>query len=225
MGTNEEIGEFLDLLGNSTRRRILLLLANEPRYFIQLSKELGVSQQAVLKHLFLLENSGLIVSFRAKSNLSAPDRKYFKLNKPIYMSIGITGNSMDIKMESLEDTNNNQDKMFLETTEIKHEQHDYDITRIIKETVLKLQEINKQMINLENEKVSLLKEKQQVLQKAHQIIQESLDEDLARKILYSRLNSTNRFNLEKLSEELNTREKEIKNIIKKLEDRFSVELI
>jgi len=39
------------------------------------------------------------------------------------------------------------------------------------------------------------------------------------------LNSSNRFDLEELSEELNAREKEIKNIIKKLEDRFSVELI
>ena len=225
MGNNEEIGEFLDLLGNSTRRRILLLLANEPRYFIQLSKELGVSQQAVLKHLIRLENSGLIVSFRAKSMLSAPDRKYFKLDKPIYMSIGITGNSMDIKMESLEDTNKNQDKIFVESTKINHGKRDVDITRIIKETDLKLQEINKQMIYLEDEKMSLLKEKQQVLQKAHQIIQESLEEELARKILYSRLNSSNRFDLEELSEELNAREKEIKNIIKKLEDRFSVELI
>ena len=81
------------------------------------------------------------------------------------------------------------------------------------------------MIYLEDEKMSLLKEQEQVLQKAHQIIQESLDEELARKILYSRLNSSNRFNLEELSEELNAREKEIKNIIKKLEDRFSVELI
>lgn len=225
MSNNEEIGEFLDLLGNSTRRRILLLLANEPRYFIQLSKELGVSQQAVLKHLLLLENSGLIASFRAKSNLSAPDRKYFRLKKPIYMSIGITGNSMDIKMESLEDGSDNQEKMFIEAIEIKQEQHDDDITQIIKETDLKLLEINKQMRSLENQKISLLKEKQQVLQKAHQIIQESLDEELARKILYSRLNSTNRFDLEELSEELNTREKEIKNIINKLENRFSVELI
>jgi len=225
LSNNEEISEFLDLLGNNTRRRILLLLSNEPRYFIQLSKELGVSQGAVLKHLILLENSGLIESYRAESNLSAPDRKYFRLNKPIYMSIGITGNSMDIKMESLEDLSNNQDKMVIKGTEIKQEHHDNDITQIIKETDLRLREINKQMQNLENLKISLLKEKQHVLRKAHQIIQGTLDEELARKILYSRLNSMNRFDLEELSEELNTREKEIKNIIKKLEDRFSVELI
>ena len=132
---------------------------------------------------------------------------------------------MNIKMESLEDTNNNQDKILLESTKINQGKRDVDITRIIKETDLKLQKINKHMIYLEDEKMSLLKEQEQVLQKAHQIIQESLDEELARKILYSRLNSSNRFNLEELSEELNAREKEIKNIIKKLEDRFSVELI
>ena len=36
---NPEIGELLDLLGNNTRRRILESLTNEPKYFIQLSKE------------------------------------------------------------------------------------------------------------------------------------------------------------------------------------------
>ena len=102
---NPEIGEFLDLLGNNTRRRILESLTNEPKYFIQLSKEIGVSQQAVLKHLFLLENFGLIESFKAKSNLAAPDRKYFQLNRSVYLSIGITGNSMEIKMENIKGPN------------------------------------------------------------------------------------------------------------------------
>ena len=95
------------------------------------------------------------------------------------MSIDITGNSMNIKMESLEDTNNNQDKILLESTKINQGKRDVDITRIIKETDLKLQKINKHMIYLEDEKMSLLKEQEQVLQKAHQIIQESLDEELA----------------------------------------------
>ena len=99
---NQEIGELLDLLGINTRRRILEALTNEPKYFIQLSKEIGISQQAVLKHLLQLEKFGLIESYRAKSNLAAPDRKYFKLNKSVFLSVGITGNSMEIRMESIQ---------------------------------------------------------------------------------------------------------------------------
>ena len=47
MANIDNIDVLFEVLGNDTRRRILQLLADEPRYFIQLSKDLGVSQQAV----------------------------------------------------------------------------------------------------------------------------------------------------------------------------------
>jgi|TARA_B100001750_G_scaffold36228_1_gene25848 ArsR family transcriptional regulator len=223
---NQEIGELLDLLGNDTRRRILESLANEPKYFIQLSKEIGVSQQAVLKHLFLLEKFGLIESFKAKSNLAAPDRKYFQLNRSVYLSIGITGNSMEIKMENIKGPNKTKPKNRM-TTEIKGKyiQRDKEITDILKKTKHNLELIEQRMEEIENEKIGLLKDKQKILQIAHQVIRESLEEDLARRILYSNLNSRDTTDIEELSEILNTREKEIKIIVKRLEDRFSVDLI
>lgn len=220
---NQEIGELLDLLGNETRRKILESLADEPKYFIQLSREIGVSQQAVLKHLFLLENFGLIESYREKGNLPAPERKYFKLDKSVYLSVGITGNSIEIKMESIIDKNNLQ-KIIPHKTKKENKQEDKEFTNIIRNTKSKLEIIAKRMQELEDEKIGLLQEKQQILQIAHQVIRESLDEILARRILYSNLNSRDVTGIEELSEILNTREKEVKIIIKKLEDRFSVGL-
>ena len=223
---NQEIGQLLDLLGNNTRRRILESLTNEPKYFIQLSKEIGVSQQAVLKHLFLLENFGLIESFKAKSNLAAPDRKYFQLNRSVYLSIGITGNSMEIKMENIKGPNKIKAKniMAIENKEGSIKK-DEEITDILKNTKRKLELIAKRMQELEDEKIHLLKEKQHILEITHQVIRESLEEDLARRILYSNLISREITDIEELSEILNTREKEIKIIVKSLEDRFSVDLI
>ena len=185
---NPEIGELLDLLGNNTRRRILESLTNEPKYFIQLSKEIGVSQQAVLKHLFLLENFGLIESFKAKSNLAAPDRKYFQLNRSVYLSIGITGNSMEIKMENIKGPNKIRSKnnMAIESKDGSIKK-DKEITDILKNTKHKLELLAKRMQELEDEKIHLLKEKQQILEITHQVIRESLEEDLARRILYSNL--------------------------------------
>jgi len=55
MEVNSDI--ILDILGNDTRRKILVALADEPMYFNQLAKELGVGQQAVLRHLQTLERS------------------------------------------------------------------------------------------------------------------------------------------------------------------------
>jgi len=69
----------LDILGNSTRRRILLLLAKEPLYFNQLSKIIGIGQQSILRHMKILEDSGLIEIYTQESNLGAPNRKYYLL--------------------------------------------------------------------------------------------------------------------------------------------------
>ena len=86
---NLDIEKVLDILGNETRRRILRYLAEEPRYFIQLSKELGVSQQAVLKHLEILHALNLVESFAEKSDLAGPDRKYYRLNRSLILTIGL----------------------------------------------------------------------------------------------------------------------------------------
>ena len=44
-------GLILDIIGNNTRRKILATLAREPMYFNQLAKEIGVGQQAILRHM------------------------------------------------------------------------------------------------------------------------------------------------------------------------------
>jgi ArsR family transcriptional regulator len=70
----------LDVLGNETRRRILDLISHEPMYFNQLAREIGTGQQAILRHVKILEDSGLIESYAKKSDLGAPNRKYYKVN-------------------------------------------------------------------------------------------------------------------------------------------------
>ncbi len=60
MESNRDLGRLLDILGNETRRRILLLLTKRPYFVSELSQELGVGQKAVLEHLRILESAGLI---------------------------------------------------------------------------------------------------------------------------------------------------------------------
>ena len=49
----------LDIIGNNTRRKILSTLSREPMYFNQLAKEIGIGQQAILRHVNALEDIGL----------------------------------------------------------------------------------------------------------------------------------------------------------------------
>ncbi|MBR2255451.1 MAG: helix-turn-helix domain-containing protein [Candidatus Methanomethylophilaceae archaeon] len=64
-----DIDELLSVVENPTRRRILESLVRSPSYPLQLSKELGISQQAVMKNLVIMEQNGLVVSYRENSTL------------------------------------------------------------------------------------------------------------------------------------------------------------
>lgn len=64
-----DIDLLLSIVENPTRRRILESLVREPNYPLRLSKELGISQQAVMKNLNLMEQNGLISSCRMDSNM------------------------------------------------------------------------------------------------------------------------------------------------------------
>lgn len=75
----DDLDTLLSLVENPTRRRILESIVREPSYPLRLSKELGVSQQAVMKNLALMEQSGLVVSYRESSSMG-PDRTLYVPN-------------------------------------------------------------------------------------------------------------------------------------------------
>ena len=58
-----DVNLILDILGNSTRRKILTVLSEEPMYFNQLAKKIVIGQQAILRHLQALEDIGLIETY------------------------------------------------------------------------------------------------------------------------------------------------------------------
>ena len=73
----------LDIIGNNTRRKILATLAQEPMYFNQLAKEIGIGQQAILRHMKTLEDMGLIESYAEKSNLGPLIENIIDLTLPL----------------------------------------------------------------------------------------------------------------------------------------------
>ena len=64
-----DIDMILSMVSNPTRRRILEALVREPCYPLQLSREIGVSQQAIMKNLDLLEKNGMVVSHQVTSSM------------------------------------------------------------------------------------------------------------------------------------------------------------
>jgi len=54
----------LDLLGDPTRRRLVVLLAERPRHPAELARELRVSRPSISRHLRLLRSQGLLEDTR-----------------------------------------------------------------------------------------------------------------------------------------------------------------
>lgn len=90
---NKNLDTIFSVLENPIRRKILAKLAKEQHYPLQLSKELNISQQAIMKHLKVLEDHNLVVSFEEKSTLGGPPRKCYVSNKHISLRVDIGPNT------------------------------------------------------------------------------------------------------------------------------------
>jgi len=84
---------------NPIRRRIIARISEEPNYQLQLSKELGISQQLVAKHLITMEDAGL-VSTIAQDSPRGPPRKEYLLKKSFSVTIDLAPNLFRARMFS-----------------------------------------------------------------------------------------------------------------------------
>jgi predicted transcriptional regulator len=91
----EPTDKILQIIGNETRRKILTLLAKEPRYISEIAKILEVTQPAILKHLSILEKAGLIESFWKDSPVGAA-RKYYRICESVGVEIAINPKSFEV---------------------------------------------------------------------------------------------------------------------------------
>ena len=89
----------LGTVENPIRRKIIARLSQEPNYQLQLSKELGLSQQLVAKHLVTMEGAGL-VSTVFEDSPRGPQRKEYLLKKSFSVTIDLAPNLFRARMFS-----------------------------------------------------------------------------------------------------------------------------
>lgn len=84
-------------LKSETRRKILSMLASEPMYLTQLAFNLKLGQQAIFRHLQLLEESGLLDSDFKDAGQGAP-RRYYQIARAVRVEVQISPEMFDIGM-------------------------------------------------------------------------------------------------------------------------------
>jgi len=97
--SQSELDAVLGTVENPIRRRIIARLSEEPNYQLQLSKELGLSQQLVAKHLITMEDAGL-VSTVSQDSPRGPQRKEYLLKKSFSVTIDLAPNLFRARMFS-----------------------------------------------------------------------------------------------------------------------------
>ncbi|HJM87909.1 MAG TPA: helix-turn-helix domain-containing protein, partial [Candidatus Thalassarchaeaceae archaeon] len=79
----------MTILENKARRKILEMLVREPHYPLQLSQHLEISQQAVMKHLKVLEEAGFVESEQVKSDKGGPPKKIFSVKQSFSLRLDL----------------------------------------------------------------------------------------------------------------------------------------
>lgn len=86
----------LDVMGCKTRRDILDLLRDEPRFVSQVSRELEIGQKAIIEHLRAMEEAGLLSSNFQKIERGRP-RKYYDISNDVEFQIFISHGTIRVK--------------------------------------------------------------------------------------------------------------------------------
>ena len=163
-----DIDELLSIIENPTRRRILEYLTREPSYPLQLSKELGISQQAVMKNLALMEQTGMLMSHPEESSMG-PTRTVYAPSRQFTLMIDLHGNMFTTRLISTGIVDSGQSGSV--DTEAAIE---------------RLKQLDSKIEELDRERASLLDERDSVMNAINSSIRDEED-PVKRKELYRQL--------------------------------------
>jgi len=85
-----DFDQLLEIIGSGTRLRLLELLCARARSLNELASNLGVTQQAVMKHIAMLERNGWVQQI--KVGKKAKVRKVYTLSGPLSMGYVLRDN-------------------------------------------------------------------------------------------------------------------------------------
>jgi predicted transcriptional regulator len=153
---DEGLDSILLAVENPVRRKILRKLSRAPSYQLQMSKELGFSQQLVAKHLDAMEGTGLVSSLMEESP-HGPRRKEYLLNKSVSLSIDFAPNLFRARVYSFDapeaDPSGDPNDLFRSLSEVVRRPAESGKMRPLGYLI---SEIDKRLGNIEDERSVLL---------------------------------------------------------------------
>lgn len=215
-GLGDVVDEILLAIGNPVRRRILEKISEQGLYPLQLSRELNVSQQAVMKHLEMLERVNLVRSMRQKSPLG-PSRKCYATKTSLSLTIDMAESLFSVRTRriSLADT---WEEAIQLRRRVERARGIGDVGRrmaVLSEIIGALED---RIEDVERRRISLAYVKNVAMKELASTV-DAVDVDYtARRVLFSLLAGPER-SVEEISRRSNLREAVVRSLISYLERR------
>jgi ArsR family transcriptional regulator len=216
MSNLKDLDMLLSVIENPTRRRILEALVREPHYPLQLSRELGMSQQAIMKHLKVLEDYSLVRCFPEESDQGGPSRKIYVPTTKFTIIVDFGPGLFDTTFV----------KLAMEAMQWPRIATRQDATPFvlpdIGEEAFSLRddvaEINAELEDLQKSREKLIERKEEALERAVKMIEGNVENYQARRVIFEFIQSPE-LSVQGIAEELGVRDKMVDDIIRKLRNQ------
>lgn len=197
----------------------MAILSEEPMYFNQLAKEVGIGQQAVIRHLQALEDSGIIETYAEKSEFGAPDRKYYRLNSSFILTVSLSEDDFTIKKQDLTKLaqNKQQSRKYHRMLDTMPEEAGAALS-LLQEN---LADVEQQISVLESQLNDLRALRQAILHRLHEIGMDSFEQD-ERRIVYKIVEESPR-SIAELSKLSGEKEADLKDLITEMRSKMGKE--
>ena len=167
-----DIDMILNMISNPPRRRILESLTKEPSYPLQLSKEIGVSQQAIMKNLDLLERNGMVIGHQVSSAMG-PMKVVYEPTTEFTVVIDMRRSMFSADV----------------TDESGSEEDVIPITETIDELRSEISRIDKEVEELERQRSALIRKRQNMISWAMSQLDDEGFTSLHKNLMYQMLNN------------------------------------
>ena len=206
-----QLDTLLSIIENPTRRRILQELVREPHYPLQLSRELRVSQQAIMKHLKVLESHDLVRCYLEESDLGGPSRKIYVPTMKFTLIVDVGPGLFNAQLVDMDKLKSGGGATL--------KQDEEEDSKKLAERIMELRNViagvNQELLDLQERRAELIKFKEHTLLQAKQLVEESLEEYQIRRVLYEYIHNPD-LNIRQLARALSLRDEVVSQTLKKI---------
>ncbi len=217
-----DIDHALRLLQNKVRRQILERLVREPHYPMQLAELIGVSQQAIKKHLKELEEGGFVAKLKVPSQKGGPPRTIYTVQEAISIRIDLGPDLFNCEQRKLPP--GGPMRLSSKLPQVTHSVAEMVSGRkriSVNEGVGHLAELNQVIENLDNQRDALISLHQHIRNRISQGVDSDFEQYEERAMIHSIIEAPEkRLDLNLLSRELQLGQRQVSELLEEVKAKL-----